>query len=371
MKNKSLLVSLIFVVLITFFGCSDEDTSSKKEEEFDKIPNVMKNAVTELEQIVTLLGGPIFDGRNEIEELKKQQIQTLLNEISEGREQSLTESGSQEQSKNGEIGGNQEQKLEDGGMGGGSRGNKDETGNTEDTKEGEGSEEKSNENDSEKENGNSGGKAQKDNSSSDSNDMESARGQQKIADFQFEDSLFGIPQWQNDNWKVLQVLSDGMHFTWNSIQPDLLQRGVSSSQIENFSDILAGLSKAVKNKNIKDAQIASYHMTKLNAEFHSYYKTHIPPEIHRLKSSVTGIHFYVRQNDWNNTQVLAAQLQQEITKLKNNTEIDKSDTLQMLEISVSDLEKAVLNQDPALVLIRTNLVIVNIKEMEDKLTQSR
>ena len=51
------------------FRVSGEDKSAK-EEEAEQIPNTMEQAYEELDQIVTLLNGPIFGSRDMVEQLK-------------------------------------------------------------------------------------------------------------------------------------------------------------------------------------------------------------------------------------------------------------------------------------------------------------
>jgi predicted phage tail protein len=91
----------------------------------------------------------------------------------------------------------------------------------------------------------------------------------------------------------------------------------------------------------------------------------------RITSMVTGIHFSVRQNDWNQAQKLSNDLQKEFAKMKANIQDNQSEAVKMLEISLDDLRSAVQKQDAMLVLIRTNLVTSNIEELDAKLSQQQ
>lgn len=365
MTKKSFLFAIVFVALITFSGCPDKDTSSKDEKKYEKIPNTMKKAASELEQIVTLLGGPMFNGRDGIEQLKNKQIQTLNNEITLKQGKASTGLDTTGNSKDSKAEQNREEESNES--------MEKENSKEDDKKSGKGVEStggESKEGDS-KAIGKGEKESTQDENAADEFETQRPDMQEKAGAFQFEDSLFGIPQWSDDNWKMIQILSDGMFFTWNSIQPELLEKGVSSAQIEKYSEILADLSKAVKSKSVANAQIAVFQLTQFNSEFYSYYKTVIPSDIQRLKSTVTGINFYVKQKNWNKTQDLAKQLQQELSSLKSNVDNNKSFIFQMLELSATDLGKSIQDQDPALVLIRTNLVTTNIQELETELSQTQ
>ena len=76
MCKKILLFFIILIQIISLSGCPGEDKSAK-EEEAEQIPNTMEQAYEELDQIVTLLNGPIFGSRDMVEQLKTQQIQML------------------------------------------------------------------------------------------------------------------------------------------------------------------------------------------------------------------------------------------------------------------------------------------------------
>ena len=112
-------------------------------------------------------------------------------------------------------------------------------------------------------------------------------------------------------------------------------------------------------------------MSQALSDFYSYYKTEIPAELPRISSGVTGIHFSVKQNNWPKAQELANQLQQEFAKLKASIEDNQTHIFQMLELSLNDLCTAVHNQDSVLVLIRTNLVNSNIRELDVRLSQKQ
>jgi len=365
MAKKILILAIVFMSVITFSGCPDKDKSSE-EKENEKIPNTMKKSASELEQIVTLLGGPMFNGRDGIEQLKNQQIQTLINEMSSQKEKSSTGMELIGENKDSKSEQNQEEKSGENKDKGDGNESGDKTG-----KEKEGQKEGSKEGEDPKPAGKEEKESTHEVNTAEEFETQSPAMQEKTGVFQFEDSLFGIPQWENDNWKMIQVLSDGMYFTWNSIQPELLEKGISFTKIENYGSALADLSKAVKSKNIANAQIAVFQLTQMNAEFFSYYKSNVPSELQRLKSTVTGINFYVKQKNWDKTYDLSKQLQQEFDALKSNVENNKSYIFQMLELSITDLGKSIQEQDPSLVLIRTNLVVTNIQELETELSQIR
>jgi hypothetical protein len=393
MIKKTCFTVLFLMVLIMLSGCPDKDKS--KSEEPEQIPNTMEKASAELEQIITLLGGPMFDNRDAIEQLKNEQIQMLSAKVGENPEQSTTgsdkamqsqESGTedtggseegQEQQGKQEQGGNGEQKKEADGE------QKKEAGG--DQKKEPGGDQKKETGEEEKEAGSeqggegekNGGEEQKSPEEGQKDGSEEGKksqpegGKMEEKPFQFEDSLFGIPQWNEENWKMIKVLTDGMYFTWNNLLPSLLEKGVTQAQGESFGTSLENLSKAVKDKNIGSAQISAFEMYDKLSEFFSYYKTEKPAELQRVSSMVTGIHFSVRQNDWNKAQQLSNELQKEFTKVKTNVQDNQSEPVKMLEISLDDLRSAVQKQEALLVLIRTNLVTANIEDLDASLSQQQ
>ena len=387
MLKKTTFTILSFILLITLTACPDKE-QSKQQNNTEIIPNTMQKASDELEQIITLLGGPLFNGRDNIEQMKNEQLQMLLESI-----QKIT-LGTQDKGQLQPDGGAEEEKKQEGGK---SQQSGQDTGQEESKggKEGQNGQqgEEKNEQQGEQKDKESGGGSEKDKPGQENegkqdgtektedniekeNSGEKAETQkpgtttQETA-FQYEESLFGIPQWHENNWKMIKVLADGMHFTWNNLQPELIKKGVSQTQIENFNKALVALSQNVNTKNIKESQTAAFQLFQALSDFYSYYKTEIPAELPRITSGVTGIHFSVKQNNWPQAQELANQLQQEFAKLKANVEDNQNHIFQMLELSVNDLCNAVYNQDPVLVLIRTNLVNSNIHELDVKLSQKQ
>lgn len=387
MQKKVAIILLGFIMLLTLTACPDKEESTQQEDK-DKIPNTMQRASDELEQIITLLGGPLFDGRDNIEQIKNDQIQMLMESIqktslgSQNEEQMKPGSGDEEEQQEG--GGNEKEEGDKAEEQDGSKEKQDDKGEQSEQqdkqkeKSNDGSEKEKQGKDSEsKESG--GGQEEKEGTDQstekeNSGEMQDVQKPEPAHDnktFQYEDSLFGIPQWHDDNWKIIKILTDGMHFTWNNLQPELIKKGISQTQTENFNKALVALSQNVTTKNIKEAQTAAFQMSQALSEFYSYYKTEIPSELPRITSGVTGIHFSVKQNNWPQAQELANQLQQEFAKLKASIDDNQTHIFQMLELSLNDLCNAVYNQDSVLVMIRTNLVNSNIRELELKLSQNQ
>lgn len=388
MIKKNFFAILSLSILIILSGCPDKDKS--KNDESEKIPNSMEKASTELEEIITLLGGPMFDSRDKIEKLKNEQIQMLSEKAGERPEKITTgtqnmrqdeksdaEQGSGNQEEHGQQGsqGNGEQSKEDSGdqkkEAGGDQ--KKEAGNSEEK--GAEGDEKEPGKEQGKEGEQAGGEKQKSSEEEQTggpgNEQKTPSESEENKPFHFEDSLFGIPQWNEENWKLIKVLADGMYFTWNDLFPSLLEKGVTQAQGESFGASLESLSKAVREKNIGNAQTSAFELFDKLSEFYSYFKTDKPAEMQRITSMVTGIHFSVRQNDWNQAQKLSNDLQKEFAKMKANIQDNQSEAVKMLEISLDDLRSAVQKQDAMLVLIRTNLVTSNIEELDAKLSQQQ
>lgn len=363
-------------LIIMLSGCPDKEKSEKENSE--QIPNTMEKASAELKQIITLLGGPMFDGRDKIEQMKNEQIQILAAKAQENPETSTTGSAKTEQGE--ESGGDvkEGQGGESNKQGGGQKQTPEGDKSGGDQEKAEGGKEGDQKGESEGKQGEeqkkeagaeeSGGSQEK---MEQNQETPESSPDEEIKMFQFNDSLFGIPQWKDQNWKMVKVLADGMYFTWNNLQPQLLEKGVSEIQCEGFSNALEKLSRAILDKKIGDAQSSAAELYDRLSEFFSYYKTEKPPELQRVSSIVTGIHFSVRQNNWDQAQVLSNQLQQEFSKVKASIEKKQSDVVKMLEISLDDLRSAVQKQDAALVLIRTNLVTSNIQELDKSLSQEQ
>lgn len=376
MRKKAALILFAIIVLLTLSACPDKEKQGEQDNT-EKIPNTMHKASDELEQIITLLGGPLFSGRDNIEQMKNEQMQKLLETIQKytvaTQDKQLVQPGggtekSKQQEQEGKSGkqeeentqGQQESMKE-------SKGGQEEQDKQKDSEnDGDSDKEKESMKDESKQDKKEEGE---DENSGDQPDLQKPGTEQDKA-FQFDESLFGIPQWHDENWKMIKVLTDGMHFTWNNLQPELIKKGVSQNQIENFNKALIALSQNVNAKNITESQNAAFQLSQALADFYSYYKSNIPPELPRISSGVTGIHFAVKQNNWTKAQELANLLQQEFAKLKASTEDNQNHVFQMLELSINDLCNAVYNQDSVLVIIRTSLVNSNIRELDVKLSQT-
>lgn len=348
-KKGILLLIVLLLQILILSGCPDKDKSSN-EDETEQIPNMMEQAYEELDHIVTLLNGPMFGNRDTVEQLKTRQIQALTeitaNQAGQMDKEKKTGDGNSEKKEQENETGNEKKQQQDG------SGNKKEE-NSSSGEEKENSEQESDQDKSGKE----------DEQKPDQKDIEKT--------FKQQQSLFGISQWKEENWKMIKVLTDSLYFTWNSLQPELNNKGIASNQIGYFNAALEDMSQFVTEKNIEKAQIAAFRMAEALAAFSSYYRTKTPAELRRIKSITVGIHFFAGQDDWEKSQELANQLQQEFSKLKPLMQNNQSQSFQMLECSLTDLNNSVQKQDSNLLVLRTNLVTSNLREIENELSQGQ
>ncbi|NLG87633.1 MAG: hypothetical protein GX494_00205 [Clostridiaceae bacterium] len=364
MFKKGILFFIILVQILALSGCPGEDKSAK-EEETEQFPNTMEQAYEELDQIVTLLNGPIFGSRDMVEQLKTQQLQ-MLTEIAagqNGKTDTEKQAGNGESAKKGQESESGSEKME--------QGEKEGKKSEEQENSGSGEEQGSKEQGSE-EKGNKEQESEQDKKPEEENAQKTGAKEAEKT-FRQEESLFGISQWKEENWKMIKVLTDSLYFTWNGLQPELAKKGISANQIGYFNTALEDMSRFITEKNIEDAQIAAFRMAEALAAFASYYRTKVPAELKRIKSLTVGIHFFAGQGDWEKSQELANQLQQEFSKLKPlmQNEQSQSQSFQMLEFSLADLNNSVQKQDLNLLVLRTNLVTSNLREMENELSQGQ
>ena len=355
------MIVLILIQILTISGCPNEDKSSQ-EEETEQIPSTMEQAYEELDQIVTLLNGPMFSSRDMVEKLKTQQIQMLSEIIANQAGQMNTA----EKTGNGEAG-KEKQKNETGGSEQGQE-NKQETESGSEKKQQQDEKEGSGGSGEEKnKNGQESGQGKK----PEDEDTQKTGAKDIERTFKQEQSLFGISQWKEENWKMIKVLNDSLYFTWNSLQPELIKKGIAANQIGYFNAALEDMSRFITEKNIEKAQLATFRMAEALAAYSSYYRTKTPAELKRIKSLTIGIHFFAGQDDWEKSQELANQLQQEFSKLKPLMQNNQSQSFQMLECSLTDLNNSVQKQDSNLLVLRTNIVASNLREIENELSQGQ
>jgi hypothetical protein len=362
MFKKGILFFIILILMLS--GCQNEDKSSK-EEETEQIPGTMEQAYDELDQIVTLLNGPMFSSRDMVEQLKTQQIQMLSDIIA-------NQAGQMEAAEKTDNNGSGKEKQENktGDSESGKKEQENETGSEkkqQQSENGNKKEEESGDSGEEKKNTEQEGQDKK----PEEEDTQNTNAEDIEKTFQQQQSLFGISQWKEENWKMIKVLTDSLYFTWNSLQPELNNKGIASNQIGYFNAALEDMSQFITEKNIEKAQIAAFRMAEALAAFSSYYRTKTPAELRRIKSITVGIHFFAGQDDWEKSQELANQLQQEFSKLKPLMQNNQSQSFQMLECSLADLNNSVQKQDLNLLVLRTNLVTSNLREIENELSQGQ
>ena len=123
-------------------------------------------------------------------------------------------------------------------------------------------------------------------------------------------------------------------------------------------------------KNIEKAQITSFRMAEALAAFQVLQDKN-SGRTKTYKKHNDRYSFFAGQDDWEKAQELANQQQQEFSKLKPLMQNNQSSNFQMLECSLADLNNSVQKQDYNLLVLRTNLVASNLREIDNEMSQGQ
>lgn len=171
-------------------------------------------------------------------------------------------------------------------------------------------------------------------------------------------------------WKEEMELVRTLHRDWNSLEPEAITKGMTSTTQAALEENLARLTRAVEGRQALEAQLAANQVYRYYIEVAARFKTKIPPNLERVRYHVTEARLQAEQGSWANAQEEAKKALEIWHRLSYSlTKIERR-TLNQMEHSLTDLIDAVGEMSMILTSIKTEIALQNIENLERELKGS-
>ncbi len=324
LKFTRLILIILFIASVIFFisSCSKEKKNSSpegqslgKEEQSEKIPDELKEIEENIEKIVNSLDGPAVGIRKEENKDSAQGVQGDKGKDTEKKE-GETNRESEKKDEKGNAG-EQEEKDEMKGEGEG---------------EGETSKKETSGNEGKSTSEDTGGKTQ-----------------------------------QKDPWEEITPIINKMHYTWNSYMPQAMKKGANQKVLDDFSNALNSLTSTIITKNKTNTLLAANYLYAYIPDLFSLYRTKSPSEIKRLRYYARNAILNSLTANWTQAELDIDNLESTWMVLRNVLNIENQDTINKLDLSITELDKVVGAKSQPLTDIKGRIALANIEEIEKSL----
>lgn len=171
-------------------------------------------------------------------------------------------------------------------------------------------------------------------------------------------------------WHEINTKINGIHNSWNDLEPKLIEAGVSSTAISEFDNTLNSLTISGSKYEYMETLMKANALTYQVAQFVNESQDTTMGSIYFLK-------YYVRQivldqstnNDQKVNENLAAIKGQEETLMFKLVEKKEKELADKLKTSISDFEKAISLKDLNVIKVKASIVIKNVNAIKEKLAK--
>ncbi len=174
-------------------------------------------------------------------------------------------------------------------------------------------------------------------------------------------------QTANDWQKEFQGMRD-IHQNWNSLMPEAVQKGMSTEARTQFSQALDQLTQAISSQQLEASMSAALTLYKNYADMARLFSTQVPAELYQVKYEIMAAVFEASQKNWTKAEEHIPKMREQWMYLGAQAKDVDSKMLSKTEFSISDLQDAVKTKQTDLVMIKGEIAMTNLNNLQTKLS---
>ena len=170
---------------------------------------------------------------------------------------------------------------------------------------------------------------------------------------------------QQDPTEQIVPIVEDMHYQWNNLMPEAIQKGANNDLVNHFDSALNNLSSTVKSKNQTEIMMAANRLYAYIPDLYSLFQTKSSPQIKRMRYYSRGVILNASAADWDQADADMNSLKSVWALYKNSLSKDQQDLANKLDLSIYELEKVVKERNQTLVGIKGKIELSNTQALEE------
>jgi hypothetical protein len=170
------------------------------------------------------------------------------------------------------------------------------------------------------------------------------------------------------DWEKEEEELRKLHRHWNKLEPQAIKAGLGSDERDRLEDNLNQLTRYIGDKNIEESIIAATSLYMNYADISQVFSTDIPPEYYRTKFEIMSAIIKSGTADWPAASNHAKKAQERWDSFKNQLKEKPEELMSQCEFAIQDLNHAVSIEDFDLVMIKGEVLMGVLQELEAKMS---
>ncbi len=173
-----------------------------------------------------------------------------------------------------------------------------------------------------------------------------------------------------DIWSKIADSVKNIHQSWNEVEAVAIKEGLSTDTRDKFEKALEELTIKTDEKQMEESLFGALEVYRYYPDMVDLFKSKTPAEFYRLKYEIMLIRDESGREKWEEASAELTRLKAQWDILKKNEAIKDEDINQKAENAVTDLVYAVEIQEACLVMIKSEILMKNMDDIEQKLNNS-
>lgn len=172
---------------------------------------------------------------------------------------------------------------------------------------------------------------------------------------------------QSADWEKEAISLKNIHRNWNILEPDAMKAGLSSSKRNEFEKYLDELTTNINRQDLDESVFTAINLYLPYADVAEVFDIKTPPELFRLKYEVMSSVAEAKKETWAAANQRILKINEYWDNVRISTEENQKQLTSRTEFSIKDLEHALGMEEIALVMLKGEIVVNNLDQLEKSL----
>lgn len=169
------------------------------------------------------------------------------------------------------------------------------------------------------------------------------------------------------DWQQEYTSLKNIHVSWNKLEPQAVEAGLSVSTRNEFEKALEKLTAMINDQKQEESLSAAVDLYKNYAGLAGVFTMQVPAEYFNVRYEIMAAILQVGARNWKEASSHLPGIEEHWSHLKVQAAQAGPQLISQTDFAITDLEQAIKNQQAEMAAIKGEIAMTNLKALEDKL----
>ncbi|MGE5454353.1 MAG: hypothetical protein ACM3O9_04060 [Methylocystaceae bacterium] len=174
-----------------------------------------------------------------------------------------------------------------------------------------------------------------------------------------------------DDWQAETMSLMKVHQSWNELEPEAIKAGMTSEDRQAFEAALDKLTLVVGQKKLTESLLEATDLYRDFGQVISYFAYPLPKDYFLVRYEVMSVMVAAFSGNWTSADQHIQDLEEPWLRLQIQLDKEQKAEADRTGYSIKDLTQAVEQKDVGLTYIKGQIVLKNLKKLEEKMVKQQ